>query len=280
MHVPATDHLTCLSCGYDLRAAGNADEKCPECGFLVRDSVAGHARAAGRWAWKVRVGMLLMLVTAVVIAASMLTSADVNHLLLANFAGVKVWAAPLCVRSYSASSNVPLAPGMAGVLVNALGLFLLTTPHGGRERGMSLRRWLRVYGIAAVTASGFIATTHLDWARFGDYSYDVFLVLLLAEAPGTTMLYLYFAQLARQRLRDPQLARRATLVLRGALTLMIASLFVFAGGLRVAPFPPYVIPGLVVLYVVAIVSIGLWAADFCVDLYRALADIEREPARG
>jgi hypothetical protein len=104
--------------------------------------------------------MLLMLIAALLLVAQMLGAGEADRVLLLNFAGVKAWGAPL-------RRGDSLA---AGVVVNALGLFLLTTPDGRRERSMSLRRWLRVYVIAAVTASGFIASRHFDWLLIEGYS--------------------------------------------------------------------------------------------------------------
>lgn len=271
MHAPAPNHLTCLSCGYDLRAAGEA-ARCPECGFAVRDSVAGHTRAAERWAWKVRAGMLLMLIATPLLVASMLTASEVSYALLLNLPAPKLWSSPIVIMYRGIEQHVVAI--LASILLNTFGIFLLTTPDRRYEAAMSLRRWLRVYAVAAVTATWFTVAPQFRsiWLSGGG-RFDELFVLLVAEIPGTTLFYLYLARVARDRLRDPQLARRALVVLRGGLPLQVFSAAVWSGLL---PIQGFVVPVVFIAYGVTVVCVGLLAVDFCLDLYRALGRIERD----
>jgi hypothetical protein len=272
----APETTTCLSCGYDLRAAG-IDEKCPECGFAVRDSVAGYARGADRWAWKVRLGMLLMLLATPLLVASLLSAHEAGYMLLLNLPAPKCWAAPMVImhRAMERPTSVII---IVGVLTNMFAMFLVTAPDQDREPAMALRRWLRVHAVAAVVVSWFIVAPQVRrlWLP-GEGPFDEFFILAIAEIPGTTLLYLYIAQLARERLNDPQLARRAVNLLKGALPLQVFTAIMWSGVLRLEGA---VIAVVVAGYAVAVVGIGLWALDLCLDFYRALGQIERNAARG
>src|SRR5688572_5403830 len=144
MHSPAPPSLTCLSCGYDLRAAG-ADEKCPECGFFVRDSLAGHTRTAGRWAWKVRLGLLLLLAAVPLLVPTTLTYAQWASaglpLTLLNFPGPKAWGGPLVRFDTGDRDSAAVLAAGVGVVVNTLAVWLVAAPGPtAGERALSLRR--------------------------------------------------------------------------------------------------------------------------------------------
>jgi predicted RNA-binding Zn-ribbon protein involved in translation (DUF1610 family) len=275
MHATDADHLTCLSCGYDLRAAGGADEKCPECGFAVRDSMIGHTRAAGRWAWKVRLGIVLMLAAVPFGLVEMLTYTQLNAigmpLTALNFPGPKVWGGPL-TRMWGEGKQEAM-PVLVALVLNGVGIYLLTTPAAAaREPPMSLRRWLRVYATAAVPTVWFFATPWYGWPRFpGQGAYHAFVALLVIEVPATTLLYLYLAHLARQRLRDPQLAKRQIDLLKGIIPLQLL------GILAVTQLIPMRGPQNLVVTVVYggfALCLALWAVDLFLDFYRALGEIE------
>jgi len=283
MHAPAPEHLTCLSCGYDLRGAGSADGKCPECGFLIGDSVAGHARAAGRWAWKVRVGLLLMLLAMPPLIVAVLTYTQMRvvgmPLTLLNFPGPKVWGVPLVRMFGYGAEDVWTAVTLVALIVNTCGIYLLTTPAAAREPMFALRRWLRVHAVAATAAAWLLVTPWWGWPAElpGSRQFDAPTLLLLIELPGTYLFYLYLAQLSRQQLHDPQMARRALTVLKAAVPLQVLGVIAASDIVRVGERVDF---ALLVGYGAAALGLALWALDLNLDLYRALANIEPEPARG
>jgi hypothetical protein len=279
MHAPAPERLTCLSCGYDLRAAA-AGEKCPECGFAVADSVAGHARTAGRWAWKVRLGLLLLLSTMPLLMPCALTYSELASaglpLTLLNFPGPKAWGGPL-VRFGSdyIESGVLIAIG-AGIIINTLGVWLVAAP--GRtpgERPLSMRRWLRVYIMAAVPC---VWSLMMPWFMSlpADDRYHAMIAVVLIELPATVMLYLYLGRVARNELRDPALAKRAARLAWLAAGLQALAAVALSGIIEIGAAMATV---LLLPYAVAAIGGMLWAIDLLLDLYRALGDIERDASR-
>ena len=291
MHAPVPDQLTCLSCGYDLRAAragagagAGASAKCPECGFLVSDSVAAHARDAGRWGWRVRLGLVLMLLATPPLIVSMLTLTYFRvpgvPLTPLNFAGPKVWGMPMTRMFVGGEEDLNSAIVLLGLIVNTTGIYLLTTPPAARvERTLALRRWLRLHAVAVVAGIWPLVTPWWGgWPALpGNREYDAPAFMLLIEIPGTLLLYLYLAQLARERLRDPRMARRATNLLKGIVPLQIIGVVAVSGAVRL---PESVDFALLVAYGTAAVCVGFWSIDLCLDLYRALGDIERDPPAG
>jgi hypothetical protein len=269
MHAPAPDHLTCLSCGYDLRAAG-ADEKCPECGFPVRESIIGHARTTGQWVWKVRLGIVLMLVAVPPLTVSLLTYTEFSGvgrpLTPLNFAGPKVWGVPLVRMSNTDEAVIVLI----GLIVNTAGVYVVTAPPPPRrrERALSLRRCLRVHAVASVACLWVFIVPWFDWPRLPQgVEYHPFTTVLMIEVPGTIMLYFYLAEVAAMQLRDPPLVRRASHLLKGALVLQALSLVALSHGVTL---PGPIEEMLLLPYGGATIGLGLWALDFHLDLYRAL----------
>ena len=278
-HAAASAHRprsTCIACGYDLRGAGEA-ARCPECGFAIADTRRANARAVGRPLWKVRIGLVLTLVSVppLIVAATRITMwpAFGFPLTLLNLPGPKLWGGPML---HLWRGNDLLAP--AFLILNTIGIWLLTASDEAtvtRERALSLRRCLRVYAVIAVSSLWVLMSTGRGRLGASELFHPLATILLI-ELPGTILFYLYLSQLSQRRLRDPSLARRAGRILCAAAALQAFSVIAL---LRLVPLQGMAGDVLMAVYAIAAIGSGLYALDFVLDLYRALsAPLEVTPS--
>ena len=277
--------LNCFSCGYDLRGAADRgdDQKCPECGFPIRDTIAGRARIAGRWEWKVRVGLTLLIAALPLLIPSVLiTSRALGPrfpVFMLNLPGPKVWGTPVAFFRWSGSAQSVLALlTSAGLIMNVLGVWLASSPDpSATEHPLSLRRWLRVYATAAVVGIWLTLTPSSSPFRLsGGDQYNAIATLLLIELPGTALLYLYLSTLAANTLRDPALSKRAALIFHAAAAIQVVSAF---AAMRVAPTDLLQSLPVVAAYFAASLCVGLLAVDVMFDLVHAVGAAARDDAR-
>jgi hypothetical protein len=195
-----------------------------------------------------------------------------------NFAGPKVWAAPLkwaAVTQVMGGEMYPQAlPVWSLLAINAVGVWLIASPGSSQSLpGMWLRRALRYYPGAAVVV---LAVLVMPWFAAPvplPYQYQLLAVVALIELPGTAMLYAHLARLAHQ-LREPELERRGRLLIVHAAAMQVLALPVLAHLVEMTgPF----LASCSLLYGLIGLAVGLRGLDFFLDLYRALADAADRP---
>lgn len=200
--------VPCASCGYNLRGLAG-DGRCPECGASVARSLEIHlnpiAPAQIFWARTVLAGLILwLLLTPACLCIALFVDSRFLwfQLVNVNFPGPKLWAVPMA-QSQVGNASSPF--GFVGTVLPLLVLmacFMITTPRthrGGPERLFSLRRWTR--WTAVVTSGGFfgvcVGFKPLDLSIM-EVALMVFGAIATVELPGTVLLYLYLADVARK----------------------------------------------------------------------------------
>lgn len=220
----------CAECGYDRRGTAT-DATCPECGSRATvDTRVRPSTAKTVWARYVGAGLLAWLVLTPPLAYVVLhidyLSTLAGNLPLLNFPGPKVWGVPAVQR---AVGSAPAALGVGGVvkvLLNVAALWLITWPRPGEGSSGTGRR-LRVAArwVSAVGVGAFLGLTmvdhHLAVYEPGFWKWG-FTALLVAELPGTVLVYLYLGQLAGRFGRTPLVFTARTVAVLAATLIALA----------------------------------------------------------
>jgi predicted RNA-binding Zn-ribbon protein involved in translation (DUF1610 family) len=228
----------CSTCGYDLRGLPT-DHQCPECGgqTVMNEDEAQADRFESVWARFVAAGAIVFALVSFPLFYVVLHM-DFRYgfggtLPMLNFTGPKAWGVPALQRSIGSRPESLGTEGAFLCLVSVLAVWLLTWPHPVRvfeEKWFDVRRLAR--WATVITCGAFFGFALISMGLYvndkGFWKW-LFAAVLLAEAPGTVLCYLYLSRIAGQYLgeREAKLARVTAYLAAGV---MLISVFLLPFG--------------------------------------------------